>query len=192
MPVTETITVRARAMLTLFAVAAVAVVIAPPGAKTQPDAHPIVERFTGTYENRLPDGGEKVIDEAIHEGTKSMRRVRRKVARRRLHAVNPPVSSVTIEPNGQGVRVVYGGSRDNRTPDLGVWAESRSADGGKVDVKHDVVGLRLHESYRQEDGTAVNAFRLSEDGKALRLDITIQSGQLPGPIVYTLEFRRTR
>lgn len=187
---TETITVRARSMLALFAIASLCVVVAPPRARTEAGAHPVVDQLAGTYRNRLSDGGEARIAEAIEEGTASMRRLRRKIARRRLHAVNPPVERMTIAPNGEGARVVYEGSRDNRTPKFGVFVESRSADGGKVDVMHEIAGDRLVERYRKKDGTGKNVLSLSEDGRELILHVTIESDQLPGPIRYRLEFER--
>ena len=192
MPETETIVMRGRSVLPLLAVAALVVALAPPRAQTEARTHPVVERLAGTYDNVRADGGEAIIAAAIEAGTSSMRRVRRKVARRRLRAVNPSVSSVTLGPNRAGALVLYEGSRENRTPRLGVFAANRSADGGKVDVMHEVVGRTIHERYRQKDGTAVNVFRLSEDGRELSLEVTIESSQLPGPIRYRLEFRRAR
>lgn len=185
-----TIVVRTRALFGLLAVGAVIAALAPPRAHTQPAPHPVVERYEGRYENRASDGGASIIKEAIDSGTRSMRRVRRNVARRRLRAVNPPVPSLIIAPNGEGVRIDYEGSRANRTPRLGVFAENRSAAGGKVDVRHDVVGGRLHETYRQKDGGAVNVFLLSRDRRELSLVVTVESGRLPKPIVYELEFLR--
>jgi hypothetical protein len=183
------ITKRARPFVALALFATVGAV-APSLARTQDDVHPRIADFSGTYENRRPDGGEAIITEAIREGTGSMRKVRRRVARRRLNAVNPPVHQITIRPNGEGVRIAYDEVRENRTPRLGVFADSRSADGGAVEVKHDLVGLTLHETYREKDGGAVNIFKLSNDGRALVLEVTITSPQLPGPIRYRLEFLR--
>jgi hypothetical protein len=178
--------------LTLLAVAALLLALVPSRARTQPTPHPVIARFAGTYENRSPDAGRAIIKEAIDSGTRSMRRVRRNVARRRLRAVNPPVPGVTIRPDGAGLRIRYEESRENRTPRLGVFAENRAADGGEVDVKHLVVGGLLHEVYRERQGGAVNVFELSEDRRRLLLHVTIESDQLPGPIRYSLEFARSR
>jgi hypothetical protein len=154
------------------------------------EVHPVIARFAGTYRNTAPDGGESSIRAAIKDGTKSMRKVRRKVARRRLLAVSPPIPRLVIEPHQDGLHTDYGPKRANRTPRLGVFADSRAADGGKVEVMHQIDGRRLREIYRESEGGAVHLFHLSADGRELILEVTITSGQLPGPITYRLLFER--
>src|SRR5690606_5127144 len=99
--------------------------------RTQPSAHPVVERFAGTYASPLEDGGESVIRAAIERGVEPMFGVRKSAAHRRLIASCPPIPRITISPNGEGVRIHYEGSvRDNRTPRLGDFVTMAAAGGG--------------------------------------------------------------
>ena len=117
---------------------------------------------------------------------------RESIARRRLLASDPPIPSVTITPRGDGLVIDYTGGRRNETPSLGTFAPNPTADGGTVDVKHDVVGNRIRETYRERRGGAVHLFSLSGDGRELTLEATISSPHLPASITYTLAFERTR
>lgn len=163
-----------------------------PSASTQPSPHPVVQRFAGIYRNVLADGGRDVIRAAIDAGVEPMAPVRRNVAHRRLLSGDPPIPRITIAPEGAGLLIDYTLSRHNRTPGLGVFAENAAAGGGMVDIKHDVVGDRLRETYRESRGGAVHIFELSPDGRRLTLQATITSRFLPGPIRYSLEFERVR
>jgi hypothetical protein len=164
-----------------------------PIARTQPSAHPAIARFAGTYESPLADAGAEVIRAAIEAGVEPMQGVRRSAARRRLLASSPPIPRITIEPHAEGVRIHYEGSvRDNRSMRLGEFSTTAAAGGGSVDVRHQVVGPRLHETYREARGGAVHRFSRSPDGRGLVLEATISSRFLPGPIEYRLEFVRVR
>jgi hypothetical protein len=105
---------------------------------------------------------------------------------------NPPIPSVTITPRGEGLVIDYTGGRRNETQQLGTFASNPTADGGTVDVKHDVIGNRIRETYRERRGGAVHLFSLSGDGRELTLEATIRSPHLPAPISYSLVFERTR
>lgn len=175
-----------------LALALLVVVSAAPRASTQAAPHPVVQRFAGAYRSVLPDGGAAIIRAAIDAGVAPMAPVRRNAAHRRLISGDPPIPRITITPEGEGLFIDYTTSRHNRTPRLGVFAENHAAGGGMVDVKHDVVGNRLRETYRESRGGAVHLFELSADGRTLSLEATITSRFLPGPIRYSLDFERIR
>lgn len=161
-------------------------------ASTQPAGSAVLQRFAGTYRSRLPDGGGALIRAAIEGVVVDMAPARESIARRRLLASDPPIPSVTITPRGEGLVIDYTGGRRNETPSLGTFAPNPTADGGTVDVKHDVVGNRIRETYRERRGGAVHLFSLSGDARELTLEATIRSPHLPAPITYTLVFERTR
>jgi hypothetical protein len=164
-----------------------------PIARTQTSTHPVVARFAGTYESPRADAGAEVIRAAIEAGVEPMQGVRRNAARRRLLSSSPPIPRITIAPHGEGVRIHYEGSaRDNRTPRLGVFVTTAATGGGSVEVRHQVVGPRLHETYRESRGGAVHRFSSSPSGRELVLEASITSRFLPGPIEYRLEFVRVR
>lgn len=161
-------------------------------ASTQSNGAAVLQRFAGTYRSRLPDGGGALIRAAIEGVVVDMAPARESIARRRLLASDPPIPSVTITPRGDGLVIDYTGGRRNETPSLGTFAPNPTADGGTVDVKHDVVGNRIRETYRERRGGAVHLFSLSGDGRELTLEATISSPHLPASITYTLAFERTR
>jgi hypothetical protein len=176
--------------LVVAALALVASVASP--ASTQSNGAAVLQRFAGTYRSRLPDGGGALIRAAIESVVVDMAPARESIARRRLLASDPPIPSVTITPRGEGLVIDYTGGRRNETQQLGTFASNPTADGGTVDVKHDVIGSRIRETYRERRGGAVHLFSLSGDGRELTLEATIRSPHLPAPISYSLVFERTR
>jgi len=162
-----------------------------PHASTQTEDASVLRRFAGTYRNPLTDGGGERIRSAIELVVGDMAPLRQSVARRRLVESDPPIPRITITLVGEGLVVDYTRGRRNETPRLGTFAENPSAGGGTIDVKHEVVGNRLRETYRERRGGAVHLFGLSADGRELSLEATIRSPHLPRPIVYTLVFERT-
>lgn len=154
--------------------------------------NPVVERFVGSYRCELPDGGRAVIERAVDEGIAEMPGLRHRIARRRILEGDTPIPTITIARNGSGVVIDLTHGRRNASPRLGVFFTSHSATGDAIQVKHDVVGDRLRETYRDPDGGAVHWLDLSADGRRLRFSATITSPHLPGPIPYQLRFERTR
>lgn len=178
---------RLASLITISLVAAL-----PVPARTQSGASTVLQRFEGRYENPLPDGGGARIRDAIEGVVVDMAPLRQNVARRRLLESDPPIPRITITTAGDGLVVDYTRGRRNETPRLGTFAPNPSAGGGSIDVKHDVVGSRLRETYRERRGGAVHLFSLSPDARQLTLEATIRSPHLPRAIVYTLVFERAR
>ncbi len=164
---------------------------APP-ARTQSVPPAPLARFVGSYRNAIADGSAASIREAIETVIAPMPEVRRRIAHRRLIASSPAIRGITMTSDGEGWVVDYGRGRRNATPRLGVFAENPAAGGGTVDVKHELVGDSLRETYRERRGGAVHLFALSNGGRTLTLEATIRSPHLPGPIRYEVTLERTR
>lgn len=180
---------RARA-LSMTALCSLVILLDAAHVHTQTAPHPTVARFAGTYRNRVDDGGEAIIRTAIELGVASMAPVRRSLAHRHLLVSDPPIARLTITPEGEGLSIAYRHDRHNRTARLGTFADNRAVGGGAVQVKHEVVGQRLRETYRESRGGAVHEFVLSPDGRTLHFEATITSRHLPSAISYRLEFAR--
>lgn len=161
-------------------------------APAQAGGSAVLQQFSGTYRNPMSDGGRARILEAIEGVVSRMAPVRGNIARRRLVASDPPIPRITITPTGDGLVVDYTRGRRNETQHLGTFAPNPAAGGGQIDVKHEVVGRRLRETYRESRGGAVHLFSLSSSGDELTLEATIRSPYLPDPITYSLTFERAR
>jgi hypothetical protein len=63
-------------------------------------------------------------------------------------------------------------------------------DGESFDVSAQWQTSQLTQTFNAEDGKRLNTFRLGANG-ALILEVTITSAQLPKPVKYSLNYRRS-
>lgn len=165
-----------------------------PGVPAQSQGAPgsPVQRFVGTYRCRLADGGEAAIREAVERVVSQMVFLTAGIARRRLIESNPPIPRITIAAHAEGMVIDYTARRRNTTTRLGVFTDNPAADGGRVQVKHEIVGDRIRESFRQGAGHGVTLLALSPDGNRLSLQMTISSRHLPDDVVFGMPYERVR
>ncbi len=147
-----------------------------------------VVAFVGIYRAIDPSGQAQIIDRAIVSGTEEMGPLRRRVARRRLHAVNEPIRVLRIEREGDRVVMDLDGDR-YAAPVSGKTERSRDPDGELVDLSFRVVGGSLRGHYVEAGAEKIISFRLGDDGR-LTLDVRVLSSQLPEPIHYRLAFQK--
>ncbi|MBC7172071.1 MAG: hypothetical protein H5U40_06590, partial [Polyangiaceae bacterium] len=105
-----------------------------------------VVAFVGVYRAMDPSGQARIIDRAIVMGTEEMRPLRRRVAQRRLRAVNEPIRVLRIEREGDRVVMDLDGARYS-APVSGETEQSRDPDGELVDLSFRVVGGSLRGHY---------------------------------------------
>ncbi len=182
------------AMLALSFTAAVGEGQPPPGAEpastesaTPEAAGSGLEAFLGTYHPVDTSQHAAVIDRAIETGTESMSPLRRRVGRKRLHAVNVPVRVFRIEREGDLLVTDYDGHR-YAAPLSGAPASARDPDGEPVEVTYRIAGRTLRARYVGPDGEKLMVFERGDDGR-LTMHVTLRSDQLPEPIRYSLAFR---
>lgn len=136
--------------------------------------------------------GSDDVSKAIEAVVRQMNFVKRPIARGRLTKTNQPYRSVTITHNASNVSIVT----DNRpaivTPANGSPIKWRREDGEMFDVSTEWENGTLEQTFVAGDGKRVNSFVLSPDGNTLTMTVTVSSPQLPKPLVYKLNFRRTR
>lgn len=127
------------------------------------------------------------VNHAIDQIVSEMSWFRRSFAMRRLRSRNPVRDVIATEVRPGYVTVTYGDER-HRTP-VGQW-QTVVAAGEPAELMHRVVGDRILQTFRTEEGQRDTVFVFSEDGRHLRLDVTVESPQLPRPLRYSLPYRR--
>lgn len=127
---------------------------------------------------------------AIEAGVAKMNFIKRPIARGRLMKTNPAYQAIAITRTEAGVSVTLDGRAPIVSPASGEAVRWKREDGELFDVRSDWQGGVLRQTFAARDGQRENLFTLDPDGHTLRLRVTITSGQLPVPIVYTLVYRR--
>lgn len=155
---------------------------------TEGAGEPSFEPFLGTYRAVDLAGQAAIIDEAVTEGTEAMGPLRRRIGRRRLHAVNVPVRVVRIENQSGQIVVDFDGDR-YAAPLSGAARRTLDSEGEPVDVSYRVLGRALRGRYVGPDGEKIMDFVL-EGGGRMTMAVTLSSDQLPAPVRYELAFRR--
>jgi hypothetical protein len=146
--------------------------------------------WLGTYERSGSDA-KSIIDEAIEEGTDALGPVKRKVAQRRLRAVNPPYALVRVYQVGDVLVTDFDG-RKYSAPISGEAVEGIDPDGKAVTVSYRPEGKTLHARFVGEDGEKHIDLELDLEGDALTMHVTVLSKRLPEPIRYALPYARRR
>lgn len=147
------------------------------------------ERFSGTFE--LAGSRQQAqarVNRAIDEAVANMSWFQRGFARTRLREKNPVRDMTRIEVGDGNVTIEYGDATYT-TPE-GQW-RTVTATGEQVRLLQQVVGDRIYQTFRTDDGEKLTVYSVSDDGRQLTLDITVSSPQLPVPLRYELDYRRT-
>lgn len=147
------------------------------------------ERLSGTFE--LAGSRQQAqarVNRAIDEAVANMSWFQRGFARTRLREKNPVRDTTRIEVGGGNVTIEYGDATYT-TPE-GQW-RTVTATGEQVRLLQQVVGDRIYQTFRTDDGEKLTVYSVSDDGRQLTLDITVSSPQLPVPLRYELDYRRT-
>lgn len=131
------------------------------------------------------------VRKAINDGTHHMSFITKPFARKRLRATNVPYRRIVIALDSTHLSL----QTDQRAPILipqdGSPIEWTREDGEVLQVSLRWQGDTLHVTFRAGDGTRENRYALAPDGRTMHMHVTITSPRLPGPIEYTLAYRRS-
>jgi hypothetical protein len=128
------------------------------------------------------------VDKAIDETVAKMNFVTRSVARSRLAKTNTPPAKVNIVVADR-VEIDLGAKPVSMSPDGKAVAWTRP-DGETFQVSVRQEGERLIEQFQGADGSRRNTFSLLDGGKALAMDVQVESPKLPQPLRYRLVYSR--
>lgn len=161
----------------------------PIAATVDADTLERAQAFAGEY---VFVGGQKErdgIDAAIEASMAAVNPVVRSLGRKRLEETNEIPKRVTIEVEGERVRILFDGEGHTASLD-GSTIKAESAQGDKVKISHRMRGSSLTEFIDGVGGDRHNRFKLNAEGTRLTLDVEIASPQLPVSVEYRLTFKR--
>jgi hypothetical protein len=148
---------------------------------------------TGTVTFVLePERGDNV-KEAIERTIKPMSWIIRPIARHRLMRTNRPPAHLTISLRQDSMVVTFEGHPPIVTPRDGSkapWLSGVSKE--TYYVNSALAGDTLKQTITASDGHRNDDFVFSDDGEFMALHVMLVAEHLPGPLDYTLEFRRVR
>lgn len=130
------------------------------------------------------------IAPAINRTVADINFVLRPIVRKRLSATNLPYQHLVLALADGRFTVTM----DKHTPIVttlgGPTIKWRRDDGEVFDLSSRWQGSVLQQTFAAEDGTRVNRYELSADGRELTLKVTVSSTHLPKPLEYSLLYQR--
>ena len=174
------------AAATSAAIVALALPSVAPRAEAQETSG--LERFVGSWRYAgSQQQGRQIIDQAVSHAVDPMNFIVRGFAADRLRGKNPLVRRIDIADHGGNVRVTFDGDRTYEAAP-GQWRTHRFG-GESVRVQFRVRGDALVQLFRTDSGSRRNIYRITGDGR-MRLEVTVQSDQLPRDMTYRLNYRQ--
>lgn len=147
-----------------------------------------IDRFVGTWRYAgSQDHGTRIIHRAVDETVAPMNFFVRSIAAGRLRGKNPLVQRIEIANPNHNIRITFDGDRTYETAP-NQWRTHRF-DGESIRVQIRERGDALVQLFRTDSGNRRNVYRLTGDGR-MRLEVTVQSDQLPQDMTYRLNYRQ--
>lgn len=145
--------------------------------------HPLEGRY------RLVEAESDDVRAAIERGTDRMNFVRRALARRGLEGAGAAYRDIAITSSDSLLAISMDGHAPVVSPADGRPTEWE-AGGTRYRVRTAWLDGALRQTFVGDGAQRENLYSLDDDGQTLRVRVTLTSGQLPAPIVYTLVYRR--
>jgi len=125
----------------------------------------------------------------IERATASMNFLTRPIARSRLKKTNEVHPRLRIEHPGSEITIQYDDLQPQHMPADGSPVPWKREDGEAFVISARTGPEGLVQTYKAEDGERSNAFRVDPATGLLTVTVTVRSGRLPGPVVYSLSYR---
>lgn len=132
------------------------------------------------------------IEAAIDKAVAPMNFIKRPIARGRLKKTNPSYKQISFARSDTQIEIRFDDRAAVQMPANGEPIKWTREDGEVFDVSAESRDGELVQAFKAEDGTRVNTFRVSPDGKQLTLQVRITSPQLPTPVEYSLDYQKIR
>lgn len=146
-------------------------------------------RPSGTYRYAGGTQEDESRKAAIDHAVESMSAFTRSTARNRITATTQIPGFYTFSFERGKIKVLPEARPEMISGDKGEPADY--AYKGKTSKLTQVfAGDRMTQVFVSDDGTRENEFIFSQDGKALTLKVTVTSGRLSSPVVYSLSYKR--
>lgn len=135
--------------------------------------------------------GSDDVNAVIEKGTAKMNFVTKPVARKRLKGTNKPYQTLVISRTGSEIVTAMDDRAPIHMPADGKAIKWKREDGEVFNVNAVTQNGALVQSFIADDGQRENAYKVRPDG-TLEMKVTIRSGRLPAPLVYTLLYRKEK
>ena len=131
------------------------------------------------------------VQAAIERTIRPMNFIIRPIARHRLLRTNRPPAHLTILTRDDSLVVTFEGHPPIMTPRDGTAAPWKSGVSRETYfVRAAFSGDTLHQVITASDGHRNDDFVFLDGGERMELHVVLEAEHLPGPLDYTLEFRR--
>ena len=146
-------------------------------------------RFAGTYRYAGGAREDEARKAAIDKAVESMSVFTRSTARNRITATTqiPGFYAFSFEPGK--IKVLPEARPEMISGDRGETADY-VYNGKTSKLTQVIAGDRITQVFVSDDGKRENEFTFSQDGKALMLKVTVTSGRLSTPVVYSLSYKK--
>jgi hypothetical protein len=172
--------IRVRRLAQMFCICALALCTAPVRAQAW--------GLQGSY-TLDPAAGDS-IEKAVVNGTAEMNFAIRSLARGRIVKTNPPYGRIQLWRTETVISVQFDSRQAIEMPADGRPVRWAREDGGMYNISAQCSATQLVMHFNADDGQRINTLVLQPDGKTLELKVKLASPRLPGPIAYTLVYRR--
>jgi hypothetical protein len=172
----------ARALL-----AAAALAIVPLAAHA--DAPAGLDKYAGNYKyGNTRDHGVAIVEKALDQALADLNMVMKLLVKKTMSSRFAETVAIEIDGSDVGIKI---GENDKATSKIGETKSVKSKDGKQSgQLSHQFDGSKLTETLSGENGTFVNVFTLSADGKTLTRDVTVTSQRMKKPLKYRLVYTR--
>ena len=131
---------------------------------------------------------EKVVAAVINEAAAKFNFMIRGIARSRLRASNPVFGAITVSYDGAALTLSANGDALRLTGTNGGRIPWETPDGRKIEVEQFIQPQLAKRVYYNKDGHREVVYNISEDLKALTLNVTLHSKYLKTPVQYQLQY----
>lgn len=175
----------AGALLTAAALAALA--CAPFAAHA--DAPAGLDKYAGNYKySNTRDHGVAIVEKALDQALADLNMVMKLLVKKTMSSRFAETVAIEVDGSKVGIKI---GENDKATAKIGETETVKSKDGKQTGkLTHQFDGGKLTETLSGENGTFVNVFSLSADGKTLQRDVTVTSQRMKKPLKYRLVYTR--
>lgn len=172
----------------MISVFLVALLLAPASAFAQASPQEI---FEGTWAAPEPkEEAMKGIKEKVNETVSELNFVLRPFARRKLTEATKLCDDLTFDFQGPNLSITCDDRPVQTAPVNQGQGLYTNEEGNRYVLVHKVGAGQILQVFADENGTRENRYTVSPDGMSIEMEVTIDSKQLPEPLVFTREFKK--
>lgn len=147
--------------------------------------------FEGTWEGVRPkDEMRDEVNDKINDTVSKLNFVLRPFARSKLKEATKLCDEVTFDFQGPALAIACDDRPVATAPINQGQSTYTNEEGNRYVLVNKVGDRQVLQVFADENGRRSNRYTVSPDGQTMEMEVTIDSDQLPEPLVFTREFRR--